>query len=247
MSGSPHRVRAVLFDLDGTLLDTAPDMVAATNALLVQEARAPLSFERARCEVSHGSVALTKLAFPDVLDPVASEALRTRLLALYRARIATATQLFAGFDVVLEALEALGIPWGIVTNKPGWLTAPLLQELELGTRAACVVSGDTTPHSKPHPLPLLHAAQCIGVAPADCLYVGDAERDIAAGRAAGMRVLFASFGYLRPHDRPEAWGADGTIESPLGVLDWLGIDVARELAGASQPSLARALGAIPRT
>lgn len=220
MSDMPRRVRAVLFDLDGTLIDTAPDMVAALNTLRGEEGRGPLAFAAARCQVSHGSTGLLKLGFPEV-DAQVFEQLRTRLLALYRAKLVHESCLFAGCGEVLDTLESRGLKWGIVTNKPGWLAEPLLRDLQLYERAGCIVSGDTLPQRKPHPLPLLHAARLIGVPPEECVYVGDAERDIQAARAAGMPGLLAGFGYLGPDDTPDAWGADAALADPVGLLAWL--------------------------
>lgn len=211
---------AVLFDLDGTLLDTAPDMAAAINALRVEEHLQPLPFAAVRPFVSHGAAALVRLAFAEATE-VEFETLRRRFLDLYRDCLAKDTVLFAGAEELLGALDAAGIPWGIVTNKPGWLTEPLLEALELRARTRALVCGDTFPERKPHPRPLLHAASELGVAPQDCLYVGDAERDIVAARAARMRSLVARFGYLGPADDIGSWLADGCIDSPLEVLDWV--------------------------
>ncbi|MFM1887506.1 MAG: hypothetical protein RL026_2663 [Pseudomonadota bacterium] len=219
MSGA-RRPAAVLFDLDGTLLDTAPDMIRELNALRIQEGMPPLAYDLARTQVSHGSTGLLTLAFPGV-EGDAFEALRARFLAAYAADIARETRLFEGCEAVLETLEQGAIPWGIVTNKPDWLTTPLLQALQLTTRSACVVSGDTLPQRKPHPAPLLHAATLIGAEPQHCLYVGDAERDVQSARAAGMTVLVARYGYLGPADRPADWAADGDIHHPLELLDWI--------------------------
>jgi N-acetyl-D-muramate 6-phosphate phosphatase len=214
-------VRACLFDLDGTLLDTAPDMAGALNTLLVERASTPLPFATVRPQVSHGAVALVRLGFPDAAE-TEREALRVRFLELYRARLAEQTRPFAGIPELLAAIERQGIPWGVVTNKPAWLTEPLLQALGLGSRAGVIVSGDTVAERKPHPLPLIHAAQRLGLLPAQCLYVGDAERDVQAARAAGMQVLVALFGYIDPLSAPREWPADGWISSPLEVLGWLG-------------------------
>jgi phosphoglycolate phosphatase len=210
----------VLFDLDGTLLDTAPDMIVALNELRAEEGLDALPYALARTQVSHGSSGLVSLAFPAAAGDD-FEALRSRFLVLYSQGLAVATQLFAGCEAVLTALESAGKPWGIVTNKPAFLTTPLIAALSLGSRAGCVISGDTLPQRKPHPAPLLHAAQLLGVAPARCLYVGDAERDIQSARAAGMTVLIADYGYLGPADDPQSWAADGHIESPLDLLTWL--------------------------
>ncbi|HUK02992.1 MAG TPA: phosphoglycolate phosphatase [Steroidobacteraceae bacterium] len=220
MSAPAIPARAVLFDLDGTLLDTAPDMAHALNALRLEHRLEPIAFQRIRGFVSHGGYALIALGFPEARES-AREELRDRLLAIYRGRIAAETRLFAEMDVLLERLEASGIAWGIVTNKPGFLTAPLLEALGLAARAAVVVSGDTLPERKPHPRPLLHAASQIGIAPPECLFVGDAERDILAARAAGMRSLVARFGYFSADDRPQEWPADGWIDSPLQILEFI--------------------------
>ncbi|MCW5574415.1 MAG: phosphoglycolate phosphatase [Steroidobacteraceae bacterium] len=213
-------VRAVLFDLDGTLLDTAPDMVGALNTLRAEEGLAPVPFAAARAQVSHGSSGLMRVGFPDAID-AELERLRERFLALYRRRLADETLLFPGGDLVLEHLEAAALPWGVVTNKPGWLAEPLLAALGLDRRMACLVSGDTLPERKPHPRPLLHAAQSIGVEAAACVYVGDALRDVQAARAAGMRPVVASFGYLSDSDEHRLWPAEAWIDTPDELIGWL--------------------------
>jgi phosphoglycolate phosphatase len=219
---SPTSFEAVLFDLDGTLIDTAPDMISALNELRAQEGLDALAYSLARTQVSHGSSGLVSLAFPAAVGSE-FEALRSRFLALYNDRLAFQTQLFAGCESVLAALEAARKPWGIVTNKPAYLTTPLLEALSLSARAGCVISGDTLPQRKPHPAPLLHAATLLGVSPLRCLYIGDAQRDILSARAAGMTVLIASYGYLGPADDPTSWAADGQIAAPLDLLPWLGL------------------------
>ncbi len=213
---------AVLFDLDGTFADTAPDMARALNLLLEVEGRAPLPFATIRPHVSHGGRGLVRLGFGLEPGEPHYDRLRQRFLDLYQADLARETRLFPGILELLSALDGRGLPWGIVTNKPGWLTDPLLRTLGCYDRAACVVSGDTTPHTKPHPEPLRHACRQIGVAPARTWYVGDAERDIAAGRAAGTRTLVALFGYLGETDCPRIWGADGLIAQPTDILGWIG-------------------------
>lgn len=211
---------ALLLDLDGTLLDTAPDMGGALNRLRAEHGLEPLPAAQIRPAVSHGAMRLVALGFPDASGE-RFEALRLRFLALYAANLALGTRLFAGFEAVLASLEARGLPWGIVTNKPGWLTDPLLAALGLAGRAACTVSGDTVAERKPHPLPLLHAAGLIGVEPAHCVYVGDAERDIQAGRAAGMTTLVAAYGYLAIDEDPRRWQPDGVVQAPHELLDWM--------------------------
>ena len=210
----------MLFDLDGTLLDTAPDMIAALNLVRVEEGQPALPYDLARTQVSHGSHGLTKLAFPELVGGE-FERLRMRLLDLYSANLASHTRLFPGFERVLETLERRSMRWGIVTNKPGFLTVPLLAALGLDRRAGSVVSGDTLPQRKPHPAPLLLAASELEVQPAQCVYVGDAERDVQSARAAGMPVLVASYGYLGPDDNPHAWRPDAHIDSPAGLIEWL--------------------------
>jgi phosphoglycolate phosphatase len=220
MSAPGSGCRAVLFDLDGTLLDTAPDMVGALNTLLAEQARAPLDYALVRVLVSHGSIALVRHGFPDA-DETRFEQLRQRFLEIYAARLTRETRLFPGFEPVLATLERRGIRWGVVTNKPGFLTEPLLAGLGLRERAACVLSGDTLPERKPHPRPLLVAAEQAGVPPSACIFVGDALRDIQAARAAAMLPLVARFGYIGPDEDPEAWQAAGTLDTPGDLLGWL--------------------------
>lgn len=213
-------VKALLLDLDGTLLDTAPDMATALNLLRTEQSVAPLPFAAIRPHVSHGAAALVRLGFPDAPDDYMVE-LRARFLELYRENLSAGTRLFDGFDAVLRRLEGDGIRWGVVTNKPAFLSEPLVEAVGLRARMACIVSGDTVAQRKPHPAPMLHAAKLLGCEPGQCLYVGDAERDVAAAHAAGMPALVALFGYLSESDTPHAWGADGLIDSPADILRWI--------------------------
>lgn len=215
-------LRGILFDLDGTLLDTALDMAEALNRVRESEGLEPLPFDRIRPLVSHGAPRLLRLAFGDA-EPARYEALRTRFLQAYRGALAVHTCLFAGFDRVLDSLDRAGLRWGVVTNKPGWLTLPLLEELALASRCACVVSGDTLAERKPHPLPLLHAAALLQLEPGACAYLGDAERDVQAARNAGMIPLVAGFGYLGDGDDPSAWKADAILARPEELIGWLGL------------------------
>ena len=215
---TPH---GVLFDLDGTLLDTAPDMAGAVNALRAEEGLPSMPFGQLRPHVSHGAARLVAVGLGCSEGP-RFETLRRRFLDLYRGSLSGRTRLFDGLDSVLGWLEGHRVPWGVVTNKPAWLTEPLLAELELDSRAACVISGDSLPQKKPHPLPLLHAAALLRLPPAGCAYVGDAERDIQAGRAAGMRTCVAAFGYLGEDDDPSAWLPDAIAERPEQLLKALG-------------------------
>ena len=219
---------ALLLDLDGTLLDTAPDMGGALNLLRVEAGREPLPLGNIRPVVSHGAMRLVSLGFPEAIG-AEFERLRLRFLELYSQNLALRTELFPGIEPVLAELERLGLPWGVVTNKPGWLTDPLLAALGLDRRASCVVSGDTVAERKPHPLPLLHAAGLVGVAPADCVYVGDAERDIQAGRAAGMTTVVAAYGYISDDDDPAGWQPTGIITEPGELLEWVGAAAANAI------------------
>jgi 2-phosphoglycolate phosphatase len=213
-------LRAVLFDLDGTLLDTAPDMIGALNALRREESLDPMPYDMIRAAVSHGAARVVKAGFPDASPEIALQ-LQQRFLEIYRKALSRETRLFPGMSDVLDALARLSIKSGIVTNKAAWLTEPLLEELGLRERFACVVSGDTLAERKPHPLPLLHAAALAGVSSSECIYVGDAERDVQAAHAAAMPALVANYGYLRADEDASQWGGDGYLERPLDLLDWL--------------------------
>lgn len=215
------RYRTVLFDLDGTLADTAPDLVFALNAVRAEDGLPPLPFEEVRPHVSNGSRTLIRVGFGIEEDNPEFERRRLRFLELYRQHLCDSTRLFPGMEAVIDEIEHRGCKWGVVTNKPAWLTEPLLARMGLMARAACVVSGDTVNQRKPHPEPLLHAARAAGGAAAQCLYVGDASRDIAAGRQAGMGTLVALFGYLEPGEDPSTWGADALIDRPAQILDWV--------------------------
>lgn len=211
----------VLFDLDGTLADTGPDLAGTLNLLLSEEGREPLPYEMIRPLVSHGGLTMINNCLGIPVDSTEMRRLHGRFLEIYQSRLAEETDLFPGMDEVLASIEAMALPWGIVTNKPGFLTTPLISALRLDHRTACVVSGDTLEYSKPHPAPLLHACQVAGRAPSRSLYIGDARRDIEAGLNAGMYTLVALYGYLGAEDRPETWGAAGMIQNPAGVLTWL--------------------------
>jgi N-acetyl-D-muramate 6-phosphate phosphatase len=218
--GSATEVRAVLFDLDGTLLDTAPDMVSALNVLRQQEGLPLLPYPQVRPFVSHGAAALVHQGFPTA-DGIMFETLRRRFLTIYAGALAVESRPYEGVLEALAYLESIAIPWGIVTNKPEGLAGPLLEHLELRSRAAVVVCGDTVPERKPHPLPLLHAAARLGVDPTESVYVGDAERDVLAAQAAGMRAYVALYGYIPMDERPHEWPASGWIERPQELALWL--------------------------
>lgn len=215
------RIRTVLFDLDGTLLDTAPDLAYALNETLRAFGKEPLPYAIIRPVVSHGGIALIRLGFDLGPEDEGYQPRREFLLDTYRRNIARETRPFAGMDALLDTLERQGLNWGVVTNKPAWLTEPLLQELNLYERAAVVVSGDTLNERKPHPAPMLLACERAGSQAHECLYVGDAKRDIEAGHNAGMATLVALFGYIGDADDPHAWGADALVETPEDILHWL--------------------------
>jgi N-acetyl-D-muramate 6-phosphate phosphatase len=220
MTLSRRRIEGVLFDLDGTLLDTAPDMGGALNELRIEQGLEDLPEAMIRCHVSRGAAALVRLGFPH-LTPAEQASRVERFLVLYRNRLARMTQPFDEMLAVLSSLEERGLPWGIVTNKPTWLTEPLLRELGLSTRPRVVVCGDSLPERKPSPMPLLHAAGRMDLAPERCVYVGDDLRDMQAARAAGMLAIGARFGYIDSATKIDEWPADGWISSPLQLLEWL--------------------------
>lgn len=214
-------IQGVLFDLDGTLADTAPDLAYALNQTLKAHKKSPLPFETIRPVVSHGGIAMIRLAFDIGPEDANYEAIRQQFLQTYLDNIAIYTRLFAGMEELLEELESRSIAWGVVTNKPSWLTDPLMQALALTERAATIVSGDTVTKSKPHPDPILHGCEQAGLDPAHCIYVGDAERDIQAGNAAGMKTAVALFGYIQDTDQPEDWRADIYINHPQDLVPHL--------------------------
>ena len=215
-------IRTVLFDLDGTLIDTAPDLGFTLNELRRRRGLSPLTEAEYRPQASHGSQGLIRLGFGIDEDHDGFPALRREFLEIYQTHLTRNSPLFPGMDQVLVELEARGLNWGVVTNKPTHLTEPLLRHLGLADRAACIVCGDTLAWNKPHPAPMLHASRLAGSDPEQCLYLGDAERDMLAARAAGMPALVALYGYLGAADRPEEWGALGHVRNPVDLLDWLG-------------------------
>jgi phosphoglycolate phosphatase len=212
---------AVLFDLDGTLADTAPDLGHAVNLLLREEARAEQALPALRPFTSQGVRGLLRAGFGITPEHEDYARLSQRFLDLYENCLCVDTRLFAGIPELLDDLEALQLGWGIVTNKRQRFTEPLVARLGLVPRTACVVSGDTTPEAKPSPLPLLHACQLLGSAPARTLYVGDDLRDIVAGRAAGCPTVAVSYGYLGDGGPLSTWGADLIIDHPAELAEFL--------------------------
>lgn len=213
--------RAVLFDLDGTLADTAPDLARALNHVRAAHGLEPMPVERTRSYTSSGARGLLKVGFGLAPGDERYDALKLQFLEFYAAEICVDTRLFEGMAELLDQFDRDRLPWGVVTNKAERFTLPLLHGLHLGTRAACIVGGDTTARLKPHPDPLLHAAAVLRLPPAACLYVGDDLRDVQSARAAGMRVLAANYGYLGEGGAIESWQADAIIEHPREVLDHL--------------------------
>lgn len=214
-------INTVLFDLDGTFADTAPDLADALNKTLLANQRPTLSFEKVRPVVSHGGRALIELGFGIREEHPEFDTLRKQLLSYYQQDIARHTQLFPGIQELLAALAADGMHWGIVTNKPAWLTNPLLASLQLPSQPCAVVSGDTLAERKPHPAPLLHACAACATLPQHTIYIGDAERDIVAGKRAGMLTLGALYGYIGELDDPLLWQADGYVRHAGEIQTWI--------------------------
>ena len=213
---SPYE--GIFFDLDGTLADTAPDLVAAINKLLVARKLTPKPYEFLRPYASAGARGLLEGAFgisPDHEDFVA---LRDEFFSNYEKALLVDSKLFDGIDHLLDQMDAANLPWGIITNKSERFTNPLTDLMGLRQRAVSTVSGDTTPYSKPHPEPILHAARTSNIDPSKSIYVGDDIRDVLAGKAAGMKTVAAAYGYCGCKEPPEAWGADYIANNPLDLL-----------------------------
>ena len=210
--------KVVLFDLDGTLLDSAPDMLATVNRMRAARGHGPMTLEALRPHVSKGSRAMSAAAFPELGGEVPPEMVR-EFLDVYAQVLGRHSVLFDGVPALLDAIEAAGSRWGIVTNKPEYLARQVLPGLGWEARCAVLIGGDTLPQRKPHPLPLLHAAGALGVDIVDCAYVGDDQRDIDAARAAGMPSVVALWGYRLPDDDPQAWGADAHAEAVHDLLE----------------------------
>jgi phosphoglycolate phosphatase len=215
------RAGAVLFDLDGTLVDSAPDLAGAANDLRAAHGLPALAYELLRPMVGTGARGMVGVAFGVAPGDARFESLRDDFLALYASRLLQHTRVFDSVEPVLDALDGAGLPWGIVTNKATRFAEPVVQGLGLHRRAAALVCGDTTPHSKPHPAPLHEAARRLGLQARDCVYVGDDLRDVQAGRAAGMPALAAAWGYLGVGEAVHEWGADAVLPDPNALLNWL--------------------------
>ena len=215
------KLSCVLFDLDGTLVDTAPDLILCLNKALSSHGLTTVAADTIKPFISFGAVAMIN----ESLNQSISEALRADILEtmldLYQNNIAEHTVFFKGMSDTLDAIEAQGLKWGVVTNKRERFTNPLMDALKLTDRAACIISGDTTANPKPHVEPMLAACKQAAVKPQECVYIGDASHDITAGKNAQMKTLAALYGYLKPGDTPETWGADALIESPEQLATWI--------------------------
>lgn len=215
--------QAVLFDLDGTFADTAPDLGRAVNDMRTARGLAPVALSETRRVTSLGARGLLGVGFGMGPEHADYAAMRDEFLRIYEANLCRDTTLFPGMAELVDRLEAAGLRWGIVTNKAERFALPLLQQLGYATRAGCIIGGDTTGHMKPHPAPLLAGAQRLSLQPEACVYVGDDERDIQAGRAAGMTTIAVRFGYLNGSD-PETWGADAIVSAPEEIIKFIKIN-----------------------
>jgi N-acetyl-D-muramate 6-phosphate phosphatase len=214
-------IRAVLFDLDGTLIDSAPDLGSAANAMLVRRGRDAIPLDRYRALAGSGARGMLHVAFDTDPSQRDFEPLKQEFFSEYQACLTATTMAFDGVSDMLLSLRQAGLPWGVVTNKGERFTGPLIHAMGLFDTAATVISGDTTPHAKPHPEPLFEAARRLDLPPSACLYVGDDLRDIQAGRAAGMKTVAALYGYLGLGADVSSWGADASISSPADLLQLL--------------------------
>lgn len=238
MGAARTPISAVLFDLDGTLLDTAPDLIAAANWALMEEGLPPCPMDEAKPYISGGARTILGfwlvksveqrpvLNYPHANDVSAAyeplfDRIMNRMLDRYEMNLCQHTRYFEGMETVLDQLDSSGLPWGIVTNKMSRFTTPLTEALELSRRTDCIISGDTTTERKPHPEPLLEASRRLGINPESCVYIGDAARDIEAGRRAGMATLAALYGYISAGEDIDSWGADDTLESPNELMAWI--------------------------
>ena len=216
----PGSYDAVFFDLDGTLVDTAPDMVAILQQMMETHGLPEVPYEVARNNVSHGAVGLLKLGFPDE-DATYLGPLHREYLQHYARSLCIRTKIFSPLGELLELFNDHGVKWGVVTNKPEGMTVPLMEQLGIASSAACIVGGDTLEKRKPHPAPMFHAAEQAAVHPARVIYVGDAERDIEAGKAAGMATVSVGYGYITAEDDPTSWGADVFAADTMQLFDIL--------------------------
>lgn len=216
-----QKCQYALFDLDGTLADTAPDLVDTLNRVLREQGKSSIPEDEIKPLISHGGIEMLKYAFNLEDDSPQLDDLRIRFLDIYSNNLDKKTELFKGMPELLNMLDKNQIPWGIVTNKSERFTIPLMKSLNLFEKTICIVAGDTTEYSKPHPAPMHHACKLLGCKPEDALYVGDAKKDIEAGNSAGMLTLVASYGYIGVDVDIHAWEADGIIDKPSAIQQWL--------------------------
>ncbi len=213
-------MRAVLFDLDGTFADTAPDLGRAVNQMRAARGMGPVALAETRRVTSLGARGLLGVGFGMGPDHADYAAMRDEFLQIYENNLCCDTRLFPGMPELVDRLESDGLRWGIVTNKAERFALPLMQQLGYSARAGCIIGGDTTGQMKPHPAPLLAAAGILELPPSSCLYVGDDERDIVAGKAAGMKTVAVRFGYLNGSN-PDQWGATAVVDTPAEILQYI--------------------------
>jgi phosphoglycolate phosphatase len=217
----------VLFDLDGTLVDTAPDLIACLNKALTSHGFSTVDVERVKPFISHGAAYMITHSLGDTVSPGQHAEILMTMLDYYEDNISEHSRFFHGITDLITSIEESGLKWGIVTNKRERFTNPLVSALKLTNRAACIISGDTTANPKPHSEPMFAACKQAGVNPEECVYIGDAPHDITAGKNAGMKTLAAVYGYLKPDDSPETWGADGLIDHPDQLSVWINSQLCR--------------------
>ncbi len=221
MSAVFRSIAAVLFDLDGTLVDSAPDLAAAAEQMRQERGLPPYPLDLYRPMAGAGARGMLEIAFGLAPDHPDAPAMREEFFVNYERRLTERTVVFDGVPELIARIGERGLPWGVVTNKSARFTVPLTRAMPLFDSAAVIISGDTTAHAKPHPEPLLEAARRLAVDPAQCLYVGDDERDVVAGLAAGMQTVVASYGYLGKSADGQGWGAHASINTPLALLQLL--------------------------
>jgi phosphoglycolate phosphatase len=217
--------QAVLFDLDGTLCDTALDFTLALNRLLEEENLPARTLTQVRNQVSNGALAIIEMAFPDIQHEGIKLSLRNRMIDYYKEHISWHTRLYPGMALILSQLKQHNIPWGVVSNKPELLTKQIINALSLDYLPHSIIGGDTLSVAKPHPEPLLLAANQCGAASHQCLYIGDHYRDVVAAKAAQMKAVAVTFGYLSEQEDPYTWGADVVVDSPYQLARFLGFSV----------------------
>ncbi|MCK5899096.1 MAG: HAD-IA family hydrolase [Methylococcales bacterium] len=214
------KLECVLFDLDGTLVDTAPDLIACLNSALKVHGFEAVDSQKITPYISHGAGAMIQQSNLKTDQSTESQILET-MLSHYETNILSYGGFFDGIEETLDFIEQNGLKWGVITNKQKRFTEPLMNALNITQRCACIISGDTTSKSKPHPEPMLAGCQQAGVNPKNCVYIGDAKHDMMAGQSVNMKTLAAVYGYLTPDDRPQTWGAEALLTSPIEIKEWI--------------------------